>query len=92
MTKDPKACYNWLKAIRRAHCGVIIKLTKEVDKLLSEVTTLEEVQVQLRVIPWQLEAKESLLNNLDSKIPSLCKLAHADGEIDISETITTNII
>ena len=92
MTEDPKARCDRSKAIRRAHRGVITKLTKEVDELLSEETTSEEVQARLRVILRQLEAKQSLLNDLDREILSLCELADVDGEIDESETITAKII
>ena len=71
MTEDPKACCNRSKAIRRAHRGVIIKLTKEIDKLLSATTISEDMQAQLRVTFQQLEVKQLILNDLDCK-SSLC--------------------
>ena len=39
-----------------------------------------------------MEAKQSILNNLDREILSLCELIDVDGEIDESETITAKLI
>ena len=88
MTEDPKTRRDRSKAIRRAHRGVITKLTKEIDELLSAMTILEDMQARLRVIFRQLEAKQSILNDLDREILSVCELTDVDGEIDESETIT----
>ena len=43
LTEDLKACCNWSKAIRRAHRGVITKLTKEIDELSSATTILKDM-------------------------------------------------
>ena len=80
MTEDPKARCNQSKAIRRAHHDVITKLTKEIDELLSATTISEDMQTRLRIIFQQLEAKQSILDNLDREILSLCELTDVDVE------------
>ena len=80
MTEDPKARCDQSKAIRRAHRGVITKLTKEIDELLSATTISEDMQTRLRIIFQQLEAKQSILDNLDREILSLCELTDVDVE------------
>ena len=80
MTEDPKVHCDQSKAIRRAHRGVIMKLTKEIDELLSATTISEDMQTRLRIIFQQLEAKQSILDNLDHEIFSLCELTDVDVE------------
>ena len=47
MTEDSKTCCDWSKVIRRVHCGVITKLMKKVDELLSSESISEEMQAGL---------------------------------------------
>ena len=61
-----------VRAIRRGNRGVITKLTKEVDDLLSKSELDTEATARLRVIFEQLEGKSKLLSNLDSEVLSLC--------------------
>ena len=57
-----------------------MKLTKEIDELLSATTISEDMQTRLRIIFQQLEAKQSILDNLDREILSLCELTDVDVE------------
>ena len=92
MTEEAKARCDRSKAIRRANRGVIMKLTREVNKLINVETLSEATLVRLRVTFRQLEAKQLTLNDLDREILSLCELAEVEGEIDESETILARII
>ena len=81
MMEESKAWCNQSKAIRRANRGVITKLTKDVDELLSAETIAER---RLKVIFQQLEGKQLILNDLDREILSLCELTGVDGEIVVN--------
>jgi len=81
-----------VRAIRRGNRGVITKLTKEVDDLLSKSELDAEAKARLRVIFEQLEGKSKLLSNLDSEVLSLCGMDDIEREIDESEVITAKVI
>ena len=56
-----KQKYDRAKAIRRAHRGVITKLVREIDELITTDASTTEAQARLKVIIKQLEAKSTLL-------------------------------
>ena len=81
-----------LRAIRLGNRGVVTKLTREVDNLLSKPELDTEATARLKVIFEQLEGKSKLLTNLDSEVLGLCLMDDIEKEIDESETITAKVI
>ena len=69
------------KAVRRAHRGVITKLTREIDKILAlESLNYEDHHTRLRVLYRQLKTKSAVLEELDKEIFSCCELTDIEGE------------
>ena len=89
---DKKAKCDRYKAIRRANRGVITKLTNEIDKLTTAETNCDEAHSRLRVISRQLEAKSTMLDELNRNILALCDVAEVDRDIDESETTSAKIM
>jgi len=81
-----------LRVIRRGNRGVITKLTKEVDDMLSKPELDAEATARLKVIFEQLEGKSKLLTNLESKVLGLCVMDDIEREIEESETVTAKAI
>jgi len=81
-----------LRAIRRGNRGVITKLTKEVDDLLSKPELDAEVKARLKVIYEQLDGKSKLLGNLDSEVLGLCVMDDLVTEIEESEMVIAKVI
>jgi len=52
----------------------------------------EEHYIRLNIIDRQLEAKSSLLADLDKEILACCDPGEIEGEIDESEAVTAKII
>ena len=92
MDEATKAKLDRCRAIRGGHQGVLTKLTKEIDKILSQEMLTEEHYIRLSVIDRQLEAKSSVLADLDKEVLSCCDAGEIEGEIDESETVTAKII
>ena len=75
----------------RGHPGVVTKLTKEVDTLLTDLPTSEQI-VHLNIVYEQFENKMRLLQTYDSEIAKLCKTDKVAQEIDKSVMIFTKIL
>ena len=80
------------KVIRRTHCGVITKLVREVDELITTDASTTEAQARLNFIIKQLEAKSILLNELDKEITSLCDIEEVEGEIEDAKLTIMRLI
>ena len=63
-----------LKIIRRSHQGVVTKLTREADMLITDVPLSSEKIDRLTVIRQQLDSKEQLLMGYNRDILSQCTL------------------
>ena len=85
-----------LKAVRRGHRGVLTKLTREVDEIVSEAeegVCADPTKVsRLNVIYEQFDAKMKVFSNLDGEIVLLCPVEEIEGEIEDSESIIAKII
>jgi len=57
---------------RAVHRGVVTKLTKEIDEILSQEMLAEEHYIRLSVIDHQLVAKSSVLADLDKEERNTC--------------------
>lgn len=79
-----------LKATRAAHRGVVTKLERETDELLTEATATN--RSRLDVIICLLEAKLKTLNEIDDEIIAICPLEDITNEIEESEEKTAQII
>jgi len=92
MDEETKARLDRCRAIRGGHRGVVTKLTKEIDEILSQEMLNEEHYIRLNVIDRQLEAKSSVLADLDKEVLGCCDAGEIEGEIDESETVTAKIM
>ena len=81
-----------LKAVRRGHRGVLTKLTREIEEILSNSELNSEATSRLLVIHEQLEGKRKVISNLDSEIVGICVIDEIEREIEESEAITAKII
>ena len=81
-----------LKVVRRAHRGVVTKLTREVDTILAEESATSEQISRLSVIYEQLENKLQMLQGIDQKILTLCSLEEVEGEIEESEAVLAKLM
>ena len=81
-----------LKAVRRGHRGVLTKLTREIEEILSNSELNSEATSRLQVIHEQLEGKKKVISNLDSKSVGICVIDEIEREIEESEAITAKII
>ena len=81
-----------LKVVRRAHRGVVTKLTREVDTILGEESATSEQISRLSVIYEQLENKLQMLQGIDQKILTLCSLEEVEGEIEESEAVLAKLM
>ena len=82
-----------MRSIRGGHRGVVTKIIREVDELLStEGPMTAERASQLNVKLQQLEAKLKVLSNIDKDILSKCDVGEIEHEIDESEAITAKIM
>ena len=81
-----------LRKIRRGHCSVLTKLTREVEGLVEATEPDPNRASRLRIIHEQLDGKMKVFSNLDGEIVSLCAEEDIDQEIDDSETIIAKII
>ena len=81
-----------LKAVRRGHRGVLTKLTREIEEILSNSELNSEATSHLQVIHEQLEGKMKVISNLDSEIVGICVIDEIEREIEESEAIAAKII
>ena len=82
---DKKAKCDRYKVIRRANRGVVTKLSNKIDKLTTAETISDEAHSRLRVISQQIEAKLTMLDELNRNILALCDVSKVDRDIDKSE-------
>ena len=82
-----------VRSIRGGHRGVVTKVVKEVDDLLSTKEALDAERVsRLNVKLQQLEAKLKVLGDIDKEILSKCKVDDIESEINESEAVTAKIM
>ena len=82
-----------MRSIRGGHRGVVTKIVKEVDDLLSAEGPMNAERVsRLNVKLQQLEAKLKVLSDIDKEILSKCNVEDIEREINESETVTAKIM
>ena len=82
-----------MRSILGDHRGVITKIVREVDGLLTtDGPMTPERATQLHVKLQQLEAKLKVLSDIDKDKLSKCDVGEIEHEIDKSEAITAKII
>ena len=82
--KEQRAKLNRLKTVRRAHRGVLTKLAREVEKIMSHSELSEEGTSRLKIIREQLVGTMEVFSNLDGKIIALCAIDEIEREIEES--------
>ena len=81
------------RAIRRGNRGVVTKLIREAEEIISATELLDSSRRnRLHVINEQLEGKLSLLKGMDRDILERCELEAIDHELEESEAIAAKII
>ena len=81
------------RAIRRGNRGVVTKLIREAEEIISATELLDSSRRnRLHVINEQLEGKLSLLKGMDGDILECCELEAIDHELEESEAIVAKII
>ena len=82
-----------MRSIRGGHRGVVTKIVREVDELLTtDGSMTPERATQLHVKLQQLEAKLKVLSDIDKDILSKCDVGEIEHEIEESEAITAKIM
>ena len=81
-----------LKIIRRSHRGVVTKLTREADTLITDAPLSCEKIDRLTVIRQQLDSKEQLLMGYDRDILSQCTLEEVEAEVNDTEVVIAKIL
>jgi len=93
MSDEPATEFERSRAIRGGHRGVVTKLIREAEGIVSTTETLVSSQrVRLTVIKQQLDVKFSLLSDMDKEILSHCDIDSIPRKLEESEAITANII
>ena len=88
MSKDEQ-----MRSIRGGHRGVVTKIVKEVDDLLSAEGPMNAERVsRLNVKLQQLEVKLKVLSDIDKDILSKCNVEDIEREINESETVIAKIM
>ena len=90
--EEQRAKLERLTTIRRAHRGVLTKLTQEVEEIISHSELNDEGISRLKIICEQLVGKMEVFLNLDSKIVALCIINEIEQEIKESEATTAKLI
>ena len=85
------------RAVRAGHRGVITKLTKEADHILSEEFPNEEIQAgklkaRLQTIDTMLQAKLTVVKTLDEQVLELCETAEISKEVDEADEIESRVL
>jgi len=79
-----------LKATRGGHRGVATRLTREVDELVNDSTTIDKSRCE--TIQELLETKLKVLNALDEEILPLIEIEEIEREIEETSEVTSRII
>ena len=79
------------------HRGVITKLTKEADSILSEEFPNEEIQVdklkaRLQTIDAMLQTKLTVVKALDEQVLELCETAEISKEVEDADEIESRVL
>ena len=81
-----------LKIICKSHRGVVIKLTREADTLITDVPLSSEKIDHLTLIRQQLDSKEQLLMGYNRDILSQCTLEEVEAEVNDTEVVIARIL
>ena len=82
-----------MRSIRGDHRGVVMKIVREVDGLLTtDGPMIPERATQLHIKLQQLEAKLKVLSDIDKDILSKCDVGEIEHEIDELEATTAKIM
>ena len=82
-----------LHAIRGGHRGVVTKLIKEVDELLTTGETFTaEQRTLLQVKQHQLDSKLKVLDDIDKQILDKCETSQIEQEITEAEVVSAKIL
>ena len=78
-----------LREIRGGHRGVVTKLIRKVDELLTtgETTFTAEQLTLLQVKQQQLDSKLKVLDDIDKQILDKCETSQIEHEINEAEVI-----
>ena len=85
------------RAVRAGHRGVITKLTKEADHILSQEFPNEELQAdkfkaRLQTVDTMLQAKITVVKPLDEQVLELCENAEIVKEVDEADEIESRVL
>jgi len=82
------------RAIRRGHRGVVTKLVKEVDELLTTAgtTPTPEQLTLLHVKQQQFDAKLKVLEDIDKQILEQCETGQIETEITEAEVVSAKVL
>ena len=93
MSEEETRVLDRVRAVRGGHSGVVTKLIREADEILSTTDRLDDTRRgRVSVIKQQLAGKIEALNEMDKDILSRCELTVIDAEIEESETVIAKII
>jgi DNA-binding transcriptional regulator GbsR (MarR family) len=87
------------RAIRAGHRGVITKLTKEADYILSnemqtegEEIQTDKIKVRLQTLEAMLREKLKVVKELDEQILGLCEETDISKEIEEADEIVARVL
>ena len=92
MEEEQRKKLDRLKMVRRGHCSVLTKLTREIEGLVESTKPDPNRVSRLKVIYEQLDSKMKVFSNLDGEIVALCPEDEIEREIEDSESIIAKVI